>query len=52
MKNTVIVVLVAISIAIVFAFLAAVALEKYRFTGRKTFLVLADRRSRCCRESG
>jgi N,N'-diacetylchitobiose transport system permease protein len=39
-KNTVIVVLVAISIAVVFAFLAAVALEKYRFTGRKTFLVL------------
>ena len=39
-KNTVIVVLVAISITVVFAFLAAVALEKYRFTGRKTFLVL------------
>src|SRR5215471_6745265 len=36
-KNTVIVVL---SIAVVFAFLAAVALEKYRFTGRKAFLVL------------
>jgi N,N'-diacetylchitobiose transport system permease protein len=39
-KNTVIVVLVAIGIAVVLAFLAAVALEKYRFTGRKTFLVL------------
>lgn len=39
-KNTVIVVLVAISIAVVFAFLAAVALEKYRFSGRKAFLVL------------
>jgi N,N'-diacetylchitobiose transport system permease protein len=39
-KNTVIVVLVAISIAVLFAFLAAVALEKYRFTGRKAFLVL------------
>jgi N,N'-diacetylchitobiose transport system permease protein len=39
-KNTVIVVLVAVGIAMVFAFLAAVALEKYRFTGRKTFLVL------------
>jgi N,N'-diacetylchitobiose transport system permease protein len=39
-KNTVIVVVVAIAIAIVIAFLAAVALEKYRFTGRKTFLVL------------
>ena len=39
-KNTVIVVLVAVGIAMVLAFLAAVALEKYRFTGRKTFLVL------------
>src|SRR5262245_9948150 len=39
-KNTVIVVLVAIAIAMVFAFLAAVALEKYRFSGRKAFLVL------------
>jgi N,N'-diacetylchitobiose transport system permease protein len=39
-KNTVIVVLIAIGIAMVFAFLAAVALEKYRFTGRKAFLVL------------
>jgi N,N'-diacetylchitobiose transport system permease protein len=39
-KNTVIVVLVAIAIAVMFAFLAAVALEKYHFTGRKAFLVL------------
>ena len=39
-KNTVVVVLVAIAVAMVFAFLAAVALEKYRFTGRKAFLVL------------
>ncbi len=39
-KNTVIVVLVAIAVAMVLAFLAAVALEKYRFTGRKAFLVL------------
>jgi N,N'-diacetylchitobiose transport system permease protein len=39
-KNSVIVVLVAIAVAMVFAFLAAVALEKYRFTGRKAFLVL------------
>ena len=39
-KNTVIVVLVAVGIAMVLAFLAAVALEKYRFTGRKAFLVL------------
>jgi N,N'-diacetylchitobiose transport system permease protein len=39
-KNTVIVVLVAVSIAMVLAFLAAVALAKYRFTGRKLFIVL------------
>jgi len=39
-KNSVIVVLIAVGIAMVFAFLAAVALEKYRFTGRKAFLVL------------
>ena len=46
-----IVVLVTISIAIVFAFLAAVALEKYRFTGRKALLVLLIG-FRCCRASG
>jgi len=39
-KNTVIVVLVAVGVAMVLAFFAAVALEKYRFTGRKAFLVL------------
>jgi N,N'-diacetylchitobiose transport system permease protein len=39
-KNTVIVVLVAVGIAMVLAFVAAVALAKYRFTGRKTFIVL------------
>jgi N,N'-diacetylchitobiose transport system permease protein len=39
-KNTVIVVLVAVGVAMVLAFLAAVALEKYRFSGRKSFLVL------------
>jgi N,N'-diacetylchitobiose transport system permease protein len=39
-KNTVIIVLVAVGVAMVLAFFAAVALEKYRFTGRKAFLVL------------
>ena len=39
-KNTVIVVLVSVAIAMVLAFLAAVALAKYRFTGRKLFIVL------------
>jgi N,N'-diacetylchitobiose transport system permease protein len=39
-ENTVIVVLVAVGIAMVLAFVAAVALAKYRFTGRKTFIVL------------
>ena len=39
-KNTVIVVLIAVGVAMVLAFFAAVALEKYRFTGRKAFLVL------------
>jgi N,N'-diacetylchitobiose transport system permease protein len=38
--NTVIVVLVAVGIAMVLAFLAAVALAKYRFTGRKLFILL------------
>src|SRR5579862_680812 len=38
--NTVIIVLVAVAVAMVLAFLAAVALEKYRFGGRKAFLVL------------
>ena len=39
-KNTLIIVPVAVAVAMVLAFLAAVALEKYRFTGRKAFLVL------------
>jgi N,N'-diacetylchitobiose transport system permease protein len=38
--NTVIVVLVAVGIAMVLAFLAAVALAKYRFRGRKVFVLL------------
>jgi N,N'-diacetylchitobiose transport system permease protein len=39
-ENTVIVVLVSVAIAMVLAFLAAVALAKYRFTGVKLFIVL------------
>ena len=39
-KNTVIVVLVTLGISTVLAFLAAVALAKYRFAGRATFIVL------------
>ena len=39
-KNSLIVVLVVVGIAMVLAFLAAVALSKYRFTGRKLFIVL------------
>src|SRR5579862_9609611 len=39
-KNSLIVVLVTVGIAMVLAFLAAVALSKYRFTGRKLFIVL------------
>jgi N,N'-diacetylchitobiose transport system permease protein len=38
--NTIIVVCVAVFIAMVTAFLAAVAVAKYRFTGRKLFIVL------------
>jgi N,N'-diacetylchitobiose transport system permease protein len=38
--NTVIVVCVAVLIAMAAAFLAAVAVAKYRFTGRKLFIVL------------
>jgi N,N'-diacetylchitobiose transport system permease protein len=38
-KNTVIVVLVTVGIGLVLAFLAAVALAKYRFTGRTVFIV-------------
>ena len=39
-KNSVIIVLVAVALSMVVAFLAAVALAKYRFTGRKLFIVL------------
>jgi N,N'-diacetylchitobiose transport system permease protein len=39
-KNSVIIVLVTVAIAMTLAFLAAVALAKYRFTGRKLFIVL------------
>jgi N,N'-diacetylchitobiose transport system permease protein len=39
-KNSVIIVLIAVGISMVLAFLAAVALAKYRFTGRKLFIVL------------
>ena len=38
-KNTVIVVLVTVGVGLVLAFLAAVALAKYRFTGRTVFIV-------------
>src|SRR5262249_24334792 len=38
--NSVIIVLVTVAIAMVLAFLAAVALAKYRFTGLKVFVVL------------
>ena len=39
-KNSVIIVTVTVAISMVLAFLAAVALAKYRFTGRKVFIVL------------
>lgn len=39
-QNSLIVVCVAVGASIVLAFLAAVALAKYRFTGRKLFVVL------------
>lgn len=39
-QNSLIVVLVAVLASMVLAFLAAVALAKYRFTGRKLFIVL------------
>jgi N,N'-diacetylchitobiose transport system permease protein len=39
-KNSLIVVIVTVAIAMVLAFLAAIALAKYRFTGRKLFIVL------------
>jgi N,N'-diacetylchitobiose transport system permease protein len=39
-KNSVIVVLVTVGIALALSFFAAVALAKYRFSGRKLFIVL------------
>jgi len=39
-KNSLIIVLIAVGISMVLAFLAAVALAKYRFTGRKLFIIL------------
>jgi len=39
-KNSLIVVSVTVALAIVLAFLAAIALAKFRFTGRKAFIVL------------
>jgi N,N'-diacetylchitobiose transport system permease protein len=39
-KNSVIVVLVTVAIALVLSFLAAIALAKYRFGGRKLFIML------------
>ena len=39
-KNSLVVVLVTVVVAMALAFLAAVALAKYRFTGRKAFIVL------------
>ena len=39
-KNSLIVVLVTVVVAMALAFFAAVALSKYRFTGRKLFIVL------------
>jgi len=39
-KNSLIVVSVTVALAMVLAFLAAIALAKFRFTGRKAFIVL------------
>jgi N,N'-diacetylchitobiose transport system permease protein len=39
-KNSLVVVTVTVLIAVVLAFLAAIALAKYRFTGRKLFIIL------------
>ncbi len=39
-KNSAIVVLVTVAIALALSFLAAIALAKYRFSGRKLFIVL------------
>ncbi len=39
-KNSIVIVLATVAISMALAFLAAVALAKYRFTGRKLFIVL------------
>jgi N,N'-diacetylchitobiose transport system permease protein len=39
-RNSLIIVLIAVGVSMALAFLAAVALAKYRFTGRKLFIVL------------
>src|SRR5213079_2970847 len=39
-RNSIVIVCVTVAISMVLAFLAAVALAKYRFTGRKIFIVL------------
>jgi len=39
-RNSIVIVCVTVAISMVLAFLAAVALAKYRFTGRKLFIVL------------
>jgi N,N'-diacetylchitobiose transport system permease protein len=39
-KNSLVIVLVTVAISIVLAFLAAIALARYRFAGRKLFVVL------------
>jgi N,N'-diacetylchitobiose transport system permease protein len=39
-KNSLIIVTVAVALSMVLAFLAAIALAKFRFTGRKLFIVL------------
>jgi N,N'-diacetylchitobiose transport system permease protein len=39
-KNSLVIVTVTVALSMVLAFLAAVALAKYRFTGRKLFIVL------------
>jgi N,N'-diacetylchitobiose transport system permease protein len=39
-KNSLIIVVVAVALSMVLAFLAAIALAKFRFTGRKIFIVL------------
>jgi N,N'-diacetylchitobiose transport system permease protein len=39
-KNSLVVVLVTVALSMVLAFLAAIALAKFRFTGRKLFIVL------------